>query len=346
MEPTQRELLEALIARFEPRIRDLFLAAIADIKNNTHITSLTRHIENGDVRRAFETLNISPAVFNGINNSIAELYEQGGLLTVDGFPKWMTDPSSGSRVIFRFDVRNPAAENFLREHSASLVTSVTDDQLTIVRETLERGLTNGTNPRVTALDLVGRVDNRTGVRTGGTIGLTARQAGWVQNVRNDLQTLDRGYFRRDLRDPRFDAVVRRAIDSGTPLGRDEIDNLVTRYENRALRFRAETLSRNETIATFNRAEFDTLQQTVELGHARAQDITRIWDTASDERVRNSHMQMDGQEVTGLTQPFLTPTGSLLMHPGDTTLGAAAAEVIQCRCRVRTRIDFLAQVQAP
>jgi hypothetical protein len=46
--------------------------------------------------------------------------------------------------------------------------------------------------------------------------------------------------------------------------------------------------------------------------------------------------MDGQTVP-IDQPFVTPEGHLLMHPGDRSKGAPAGTMINCR-RVVVGID--------
>ena len=57
--------------------------------------------------------------------------------------------------------------------------------------------------------------------------------------------------------------------------------------------------------------------------------SKTWWTAQDNKVRESHA-----EVHGVTVPFDEPFevgDSLLMFPGDTSLGAGADEIANCRC---------------
>ncbi len=86
-----------------------------------------------------------------------------------------------------------------------------------MRITLERGQLEGNNPRVTALDIVGRIDPVTKKRVGGVIGLTNNQEQWVANGRRYLEQLDSKYFNLELRDKRFDGTVKKAIEAGKPL---------------------------------------------------------------------------------------------------------------------------------
>lgn len=65
------------------------------------------------------------------------------------------------------------------------------------------------------------------------------------------------------------------------------------------------------------------------GSLRESPVTKEWVTVGDERVRQAHVFADSQVVT-LNQPF-TVGGQQLRWPGDTSLGASAGNVINCRC---------------
>ncbi|GAF75877.1 unnamed protein product, partial [marine sediment metagenome] len=66
-------------------------------------------------------------------------------------------------------------------------------------------------------------------------------------------------------------------------------------------------------------------------------LIRMWQSRKDDRVRPTHVKADGQTVKGTTEPF-TVGDSLLMYPGDTSLGADMAEIIGCRCFAATFIS--------
>ncbi|MER8471544.1 hypothetical protein [Mesorhizobium sp. M1405] len=87
----------------------------------------------------------------------------------------LRDPS-GFQVVLRWDARNMAAETWLREHSAQLVTNIVADQQIAIRAAFSEGLARGTNPTRTALEVVGRINRVTGSREGGVIGLTTVQS--------------------------------------------------------------------------------------------------------------------------------------------------------------------------
>lgn len=338
MVPTPKETFDALVELFVPDIRSAFLGAMQDIVDNVTISSVVAAIEQGDLEAAFLTLGFTPAAMRPITASIERAYEQGGVMIGKNFPKHIQ--TSNGRAVFRFDVRNSRAEAYLRDKSSTLVRELTDEARNNVRSVLQDGMTAGRNPRAVALDIVGRIDPQTHQRVGGIIGLTEHQEGWVRNTRADLLDLNENYFNRELRDKRFDRTVRKAIDTDTPLPADVIDKLVTRYKDNALKYRANTVARDQALSALNASEYEATVQAVESGAAPADAVTREWDSASDTRVRDTHAALEGQK-RGLYEPFVSPlTGARMMFPTDRKLGAPAKETIQCRCRVKTVIDWL------
>ncbi len=337
---TPRQRLDALIDQMDADIRAAFRTAMQGIVDNAIVPEIIAAIEAKDIAGAFRAVGYTQAALRPVTAAVETAYETGGEAMGETFPKLLDTPSG--KAVFRFDVRNTRAETWLREKSSTLVTNLTDEAQTNVRQVIEDGVSRGVNPRNIALDIVGRIDKATGHRTGGIIGLTNNQEGWVRSVRAKLETLDPSYFNMELRDKRFDPTVRAAMDAGKPLPPDTVDKLLTRYKDNALRYRAETIARTEAIQALNQSEYEALKQAVDSGAIKASNVQRIWDSAGDNRVRPSHAEMDGQTVS-LDEPFVAPSGSQLMFPGDISLGADAEEIINCRCRVRTKIDWYADL---
>jgi hypothetical protein len=339
-----RQTLDYLIDLFAPEIRDAFRAAIQSVVDDAIIVDMIKAITDGDPAGAFQALGFTPAAMRPVTEAIERAFEQGGVLTGGNFPQYLNTPSG--RTVFRFDVRNSRAEAWLRDRSSQLVTRLTNEARENVQTTLQRGMIDGRNPRNVALDIVGRIQNVNGqnVRVGGIVGLTTQQEKWVANTRRDLVNLDANYFGRELRDKRFDSVVQRAINEGRALPSDKIDQIVGSYKNNALRYRGETIGRTEAIQSLNRSEWEAHMQAVDSGALRKQDVSRHWDAAMDGRTRWSHAALDkkyDKKGVGLDEPFVSPSGARLMYPGDVSLGATGDEVINCRCRVRLKVDFLA-----
>lgn len=340
---TPRQTLDYLIDLFEPRIRNAFLAAIQDIVDNTILNEVIRAIENGDPEAAFRALGFSNAAMEPLVTAIEQAFESGGVMTGDNFPKYLRTPSG--RAVFRFDVRNSRAEAWLRDHSGQLITRISNEVRENVRSALEQGMLEGVNPRSVARNIVGHVDPVTKQRTGGLVGLTPNQQKWVSNTRRDLLNLDPNYFNRELRDKRFDRTVAKAIAEERALPMDVIEKLTNAYKNKALKYRGDMIGRTEAIQALNQSEWEAVMQAVDMGALRRQDVSRHWDAAGDTRTRWSHMRMDrkyNKAGVEIDEPFVSPSGARMMFPGDTSLGAPGEEVINCRCRVRLKVDFLAR----
>lgn len=336
----QLEMLDRMTKRFTPQIREAFLAAIDDVKSGVILDQLIAAIGLGDVNKAFQLLGFNDAAMRPITRAIERAFEDAG----DEFGAAI--PRRHNRAVFRFDLRNPRSETYLRQHSSDLVTRITFEQRELVRVKLNEAMRDGVNPRNTALDIVGRIDPITGRRVGGVVGLSGPQERFVANARADfkaVETMPR-WFTRTRRDKRFDGIVRKAIEAGELLPADKVDKLITRYSDSLLQLRGETIARTETISALNRSQQEAYTQAIEQGTVARDAVKRIWDSSgNDGRTRDTHLAMDGQAV-GMDEPFKTPDGFSLMFPGDVSLGAPPEETINCRCRVRMQVDFLAGVE--
>lgn len=334
-------LIDDLIGMFAVEIKAAFLEAMQDIVDSATIKNMIDAIKVGDLEAAFRALGYSRAMLRPLTASIERAYERGGVFTGTTFPKFINTPSG--RVVFRFDARNSRAEAYLRDKSSTLVVGIEQSIRTTVQTTLTAGMQAGRNPRNTALDIVGRIDPATGKRTGGVVGLTPQQELWSRSARAKLETLDNGYFGMQLRDKRFDRTVAKAIEAGKPIPPEIVDKLVMRYRSNALRHRGENIARTESIQSLNAADHEATRQAVELGAMQSNAVKREWDNAGDGRVRHTHRLLDGQ-IVGLDEPFVSSSGARMMFPGDISLAAPADEIVDCRCRVKTVVDWLSGVK--
>lgn len=334
---TNRSAFELLLDKYEPVVKAAFLDAIADIRNKVTLRLLVEALERGDVARALDVLQIERAAFGPLELAFAEAYNAGGMDLANGLK--LRDPR-GQRVLFRFGVRNPDAEAWLAQHSATLVTRIVEDQRQGIRTALAEGLARGDNPRRTALDVVGRVSRVTGKREGGVIGLTAPQERFVASARAELTSGDYGaYLTRERRDHRFDRTIAAAIKSGKPLGRDTIDRIVGRYSDCLLELRGEMLSRTETMAALGKSRDDAMRQAIQSGKVDASFVTKTWRAAGDGRVRHTHRALNGRAV-GYYEDFQSPSGAVLMFPGDPS--APISETSGCRCHTEYKVDYTGQ----
>lgn len=336
--PSNRSRIEQLTDEWEPVIRAAFFEAVLDITSKAELGQIVARLERGDIAGAIEAVHLDPAAFLALDSAISQTFNAGGASAIGALPK-LRDPRGGQFII-RWDVRNPRAEAWLRDHSSSLITRITQEQVSLVRGALVNGLEQGLNPRATALDIIGRVNGAKGKRTGGLVGLSQPQSAAVTKARSALLSGDatamRGYLTLTRRDRRFDSLVLKAIESGKALDRDAALKIAGRYSDRLLQLRGETIARTETIASLNRSNVEAMQQAVDGGAVKAEHVTKIWHTAQDPRVRDSHAAIDGESV-GMNGTF----SNGLAYPGDPAGGPE--ETANCRCWMETRIDFAASI---
>ncbi|MFP1634090.1 phage minor head protein [Zhengella sp. ZM62] len=327
-----------LLDRFEPAIRDAFLEAVREVTSKARVADIAKALERGDVQGALDALYMDRSAFETFERAIEEAYGEGGKAVIDDLGR-LRD-ADGNGFVVRFDVRNLRAEQWLKEHSSRLVTRIIQEQRLNIRNALEEGMREGNNPRTVALDIVGRIDRQTGRRTGGIVGLSWPQERAVANARRELESGDfAAYRQRERRDRRFDRTIAKAEREGRGLTAKEISTIISRYSDRLLKLRGDTIGRTEALASLHAAQHEALQQLVDTGKVQASQIRRVWDATGDARTRLDHLAADSQSV-GLNETF-TVGGRQMKYPGDPAGGPE--QVINCRCVVRVRIDFLANV---
>jgi len=324
----------------EAAFRKAFSESVAAIKNGAVIKELVDRIAVGDIDGVLTAIGINESSFNSIEQAIQNAYRKGGDTGATQVGR-IPDPAGEVSFMFAFNVRNPRAEQWLRENSSSLIVEITQDQKEMVRQRLTASLSEGINPRQSALELVGRKNLVTGRREGGFIGMTSRQSQWVSNARAELEELNPNYLTRKLRDKRFDRSVRKAIASGKPLTKANIDRMITSLQSRTVKYRGDVIARTESIDALRAGHHESLRQATEAGDVAEGDVTREWDATGDRLTRPTHSRADGQKVKG-NVPFIVG-GFQLRYPGDSSLGAPAREVVQCRCLEITEIDFGSKV---
>ena len=122
------------------------------------------------------------------------------------------------------------------------------------------------------------------------------------------------------------ALVREFLDLDDP----------AQYER--WRHRADTIARTETIASLNAGREQGVRQLIEAGNITEDQVVKVWDATMDSRTRPTHAALEGQRRR-ISEPFVTPEGYRLMHPGDSSMGAPGSMTIGCRCLARYDIDF-------
>jgi hypothetical protein len=332
---------DELLDLYDPKLAAAFRESIEGIKSSIVIARVIERLERGDINGAIEAMELDREAFAALEIALQEAFNAGGVNVVEELP---TKGPDGARVIWRFGVRNPEAERLLRELSSTMVTYITEDQRQGVRMALESGLARGLNPRATALDVIGRQSRITGRREGGIIGLTTRQIEFIERARQNLASGDpvlmRKYLELQTRDKRFDRTVAKAIREEKPVDAAVLQKIISRLNDNNLRLRGENIARTETMMALGSARDEVIRQQIAGGKVEAQDITKVWRSAGDSRVRHTHRALNGKGI-GIDEMFLSPSGAMLRYPGDPM--APINETSGCRCRVQYKVDYIGAV---
>lgn len=221
--PPLPQALADLIAQLEPALAQAFLDAMANLRDGIDFKALQAALERGDIEAALRALNIEAGAFGKYVAERTSAFSEAGALSAAYIPA-----RDAESINFRFDLTNPRAERMIREEAATRVAGYTAEQIETARTVIVDGYAKGQGPQQIAVDIAGRVDRVTGRRTGGIIGLSEPQAGYVKSMRERLASGDPaemkkvlGEFGKDgkwkagtgmtLRDRRYDGLVKRAI---------------------------------------------------------------------------------------------------------------------------------------
>lgn len=337
---TLKQLDEIAAAR-ESAVLDAFFSIIRSVKDSASVSAIEQALTDGDIGRVISILQIDSVTYEPLENEILQSFREGG---ITGARQLGQIPMFSGDIVARFNIRSLEAEAWASALSSRLVVEIVEKQRESLREVISQSLIDGRNPRETALDIVGRVKTATGRREGGFIGLTQNQTQWIYSARSELESLDRNYFTRELRNKGLDSTIEAYFNDKKAVPKPLLKSAVTDMQSNAELYRGEVIARTESINALRAGQIESFRQAFESSDILDKEVSREWqDTGNDGRTRATHSAADKQTVAGMNAPFLVG-GYELMYPGDSSLGAAASETIQCRCRQRVIINFGAQAR--
>lgn len=238
------------------------------------------------------------------------------------------DDGGRNFLVVDFDSRNPRIEAWARRYELDRIRAITDETRESIRAAVIAGVQSGL-PIPEQARMIREA-----------IGLAPNQAVWVRNYREELEEGELGKaMARQLRDRRHDPVLLRHIDSGEPLPADQVQRMVDSYHRRTLAFRATTIARTEGLRAANLGQVAGTRAYLEQDDTLT--VIKTWiATTSDDRTREAHQDLNGQEVVGLETPFVwrnprTGQEQRIRYPHDPE--ADADQVIRCRCGVGFRL---------
>lgn len=309
--------LNLLLDQQEARIAVIFRTAISDLKSELDLDELADLIEQGRVNDALDRLQYAAEQLGSASNVA---FITAGQSTSD-----FLRGANVARVVFNAVNLNAVAA--MQATRLELIREFTAEQRKAASMALVSGVESGTNPIAAARNFRD------------SIGLTSTQWTHVASYRAALERVGvdpqaaENALGRALRDGRTDRTVMAAARNGRPLPADKIDMMVRRYTERYVKHRAEVIGRTEALRAVNQGNEEAYRQAIASGEINADQLRREWRTRLDGRERKTHMLLNGQ-VKGWGESWVTENGEI-KYPGDPD--APAAETIQCRCALLTRI---------
>lgn len=338
--------IEALASKLEPGLAKAILAALQAQGAAVPMDALVAALEAGDVGKVLALLD-SPAVtaaFDAIKPAVQGAVYAGGALGAGAIAAQVRGAA------FVFDQLNPRLITWLQTYSLGLIREINDQTKEGIREYLIAGMTSGVNPKDTARQVktvIGLTDRQSRAvfnfrkeletfhlrRTGGGYNLGAKidQVNGTQVMRPDEDGLPKdGITERRLRDYRYDGQLKRAMESGKPLSKEQIDKMVAAYQRKYLAYRSRTIARTESIRTTNMGVQDAWRQAIEAGKVPEDLVRKMWIVTRDERtcrVCGPIPTMNPRRGLSIGQPFATPKGPTTLPPAHPN----------CRCTVFFRV---------
>lgn len=346
----ERDYLQRLAnQRFEGQLRNDFMDAIDRLNEDFPFEEVARLIEAGDVDGALQRIGLEPAAFGEFQRSQAAAFSAGASATSNFIPPLREPDGTIRKAKIKVNLGeggNPRAERAVERLNTDAMRgldggpAITEEGKHAVQNHIREGIRDGRNPRDVARDLRGRWDEQAKAYRGGILGLTDSQRETVRRAEQQLRSGDptelRKYLGRKLRDRRFDRTVLKAIQNETPIPEDKIRKMSEAYNRKFVAFRAETVARDQALRALQDGQEEALQQAMDQGVVRDDEIRREWVTAGDARVRNHHQRIPAMNRGGRPrgQAFQTPLGPL-RYPRDPQ--GAPSNTIQCRCSLVPRI---------
>jgi len=338
--PPRDYILKLADNQYKGQIRNAFMEAVGDAAGDINVAAIGRMIDAGDIEGAAREAGLSRKKLDKLLKAQEAAFTAGGNASAQKVPPPTVD---GQKVAVTFAAGSRRAVSAVDELHTNLIREVTNESREAIRSHVRDGLRRGDNPRTIATKIRGTYDYQAKQFRGGVVGLTSRQQGWVANAEAQLLSGDptemRKYLGRKLRDRRYDRAVLKAIDEGRPPPRGIINNATEAYRRRATMSRAETIGRDQALEALSQGQDAAMDQVLDEGIVRRDDVLRFWITGGDARVRDSHAAVPAMNAQGRRkdEPFETPLGPLMRPRDRNSPGSVPENVINCRCAEDIRI---------
>jgi hypothetical protein len=300
--PAERALwlrMQRRAGRISPDFARSLLDAYAIIREALSPAEITRLIDAGQIDAIIDDALLDRAVLN-VRATIAETVKKGFQSTIPELPK---GGKVDGQVAVAFDTLNPRVIDGIRELDSRVINTLKQEIRDTVRAHIENGLRDGKAPRTVARDLRQ------------VIGLAPNQEEAVRNFERALRGENPNASPTDykLRDRRFDALLRKG-----ELTEAQIEKMTEAYRRKMLAFNAETNARTATLDAQKLGQKLSWDAAIEKGIVDPSNLYKRWVSVGDDRVRDEHVAMHGEEV-----PYQNHYSNGEDVPGESTFN--------CRC---------------
>lgn len=302
------EVAHRIAERFEPEIAEAFLEAIENLRENVDMDALISAIRANDLSAVEAALG---------TEALAKKLDETTALR-DAFARLFTATAEASSEVLsahgmalEFRALNPLAIQFARSQTATLVTRVSADQRIAIRGIMGRAFEEGIPPRESAR-LIHRI-----------VGLRHDHATAPLSLAEEIRSGQAAAATSRRLDAITKARIRSRIDAGT-VTETFIDEVVETYTHALRRYRAESISRTETI----RSSSGATEESWRIGQRQgviSQEAVKVVIVTPDDRLRATHAAVPGMNPDGVpvAAPFNTPWGPLFYPPWE----------VNCRCGI-------------
>jgi len=328
----QQRIIRELVAKHDPLIRQAFEAAIQNARGALDFEALVQAVQFGDWNRAADLMRLNQAVLFPLEEAIRAATIAGGMSVT--LPKGV----AGS---FGFDGNHVRAQQIIAETAARLVTEVGNPGTEPIRALILQAQQEGIGAQATARRLAGTINQRTGIREGGIMGLDGPRAQRSVRVREILSDPDQiaDYFKGDKprftsTDRRFDAMVRKAIKEGRALPKADVERIAKLHDARLLKARGQTIAKDQAFTAQASGRKEAYAQLFESGQLEALDKSWNHNTAKDPR--HDHAALDGKTIP-FDEAFVMDDGTRMQMPHDPD--GPAHHKLGCRCTLIYRPKY-------
>lgn len=310
--------LHRVADRLEPELRDAFLEALRTHRDTIDLQALETALRTKNAEAVIQALGV-PELTAAMHPRLEVAYRRALLGGGEAVAQVL---GSELGIGFSFDRTDPGAVLAARRDAGTLIVRIDDEARDMVRGIVGDMFTSGVPP------------DRAAVRIRDVVGLTRRQAGYVENFRDQLRQIraaapdDVGALVSRAVDRRLDAVTKQRIRSAALRGElteELIDEVAGTYRDSLNNRRALNIGRTESIRAAHAGQHQSHLQAVQGGHISRENTRRFPVVTPDDRLRPSHAAIPGMnpEGVGLTEPFRTPDGPKMYPPFG----------VSCRCSV-------------